>query len=122
MRRLRGEGASRAGALLALVEDPARFVLALQILDVLGIVAAIAAIVWLALNAGLMWRWQILVLVLVGGLVIVCVQGRFQGLGVSFGGFIWHSTRRCCARGCPHLFAAGYGIADAGRPDHGALR
>ena len=74
VRRLRGEGASRADALLALVEDPARFVLALQILDVLGIVAAIAAIVWLAQNAGLMWRWQILVLVLVGGLVIVCVQ------------------------------------------------
>ena len=65
LRRLRGEGASRADALLALIEDPGRFVLALQILDVLGIVAAIAAIVWLALNAGLVWRWQMLILVLV---------------------------------------------------------
>lgn len=74
VRRLRGEGASRADALLALIEDPGRFVLALQILDVLGLVAALTAIVWLALNAGLVWRWQILVLVLVSGLALVCVQ------------------------------------------------
>lgn len=89
VRRLRGEGASRADALLALIEDPGRFVLALQILDVLGLVAAIAAIVWLALNAGLMWRWQILVLVLVSGLALVCVQVVSRALALrsadSFG-------------------------------------
>lgn len=74
VRRLRGEGASRADALLALIEDPGRFVLALQIIDVLGSAAAIGAVVWLALSAGLDWRWQIPVLVIIAGLGLVCLQ------------------------------------------------
>lgn len=74
VRRLRGEGASRAVALLALVEDPARFVLALQVLEMLAISMAIAAIIWLALAFGLTWTWQIPVLLLLSGLGIVCIQ------------------------------------------------
>lgn len=74
VRKLRGEGASRADSLLALIEDPGRFVLALQILDILGIAAAVAAVVWLAQDAGLTWRWQIPILALASGFILVCVQ------------------------------------------------
>ena len=74
VRRLRGEGASRADALLALVEDPARFVLALQVLEMLAIPVAIGAVVWLALGFGLTWTWQIPAVLLLSGLGLVCVQ------------------------------------------------
>lgn len=82
VRRLRGEGASRADALLALIEDPARFVLALQILEMLAVPIAIGAVIRLTLSFGLTWTWQMLVLLLLTGLVLVCVQVASRALAL----------------------------------------
>ncbi|MEZ4767567.1 MAG: hemolysin family protein [Caldilineales bacterium] len=82
VRRLRGEGASRADALLALIEDPARFILALQVLEMLAIPLAVGAVVWLALGFGLTWSWQIPLLLLLTGLVLVCVQVASRALAM----------------------------------------
>lgn len=82
VRRLRGEGASRSEALHALIEDPARYVLALQVLEMLAVALALGMVVWLATDAGLTWRWQIPALLLLSGLGIVCVQVGARALAL----------------------------------------